>query len=56
MFDHAKDEGFLRDSHRDLVIEATSPETLLDLFDNFQPTSVAKWMDRDNSISNYLPN
>jgi uncharacterized protein (TIGR00730 family) len=47
MFDHAMDEGFLRDTHRDLVIEATTPETLLDLFDNYQPKPVAKWMDQN---------
>jgi uncharacterized protein (TIGR00730 family) len=47
MFDHATDEGFLRDAHRDLVIEATKPEVLLDLFDNYQPQAVAKWMDQN---------
>ena len=47
MFDHATDEGFLRDAHRDLVIEATKPEILLDLFDNYQPQSVAKWMEQN---------
>ncbi len=47
MFDHAMDEGFLRDAHRDLVIEATSPEILLNLFANYQPAPLAKWMDRD---------
>lgn len=44
MFDHATDEGFLRDAHRDLVIEATKPEILLDLFKTYQPQPVAKWM------------
>ena len=44
MFDHATDEGFLRDTHRDLVIEATKPEILLDLFKTYQPQPVAKWM------------
>ncbi len=47
MFDHAMDEGFLRDAHRDLMIEATKPEILLDLFDNYQPKPVAKWMDQN---------
>ncbi len=47
MFDHAMNEGFLRDAHRNLVIEATKPEILLDLFDNYQPQSVAKWMDQN---------
>ncbi len=46
MFDHSMNEGFLRDVHRELVIEAAEPETLLDLFENYQPQSVGKWMDR----------
>ncbi len=47
MFDHARDEGFLRDTHRDLVMESTTPETLLELFDNYQPKPVVKWMGLD---------
>ena len=47
MFDHAMEEGFLRDTHRNLVIEATTPERLLDLFDDYQPKPVAKWMDQN---------
>ena len=37
MFDHAMREGFLRDTHRAMVIEATEPETLLELFAKYQP-------------------
>ena len=47
MFDHALREGFLRDTHRALVIEATEPETLLDLFAKYQPQHVEKWLDRE---------
>lgn len=47
MFDHATVEGFLRHIHLDLVIEATKAEILLDLFDNYQPQSIAKWMDQN---------
>jgi uncharacterized protein (TIGR00730 family) len=47
MFDHATDEGFLRTAHRDLVLEATKPEILLELFDNYQPKPVVKWMGLD---------
>ena len=47
MFDHAMAEGFLREAHRDLVIEATKPEILLDLLANYQPQAVAKWMDQN---------
>ena len=47
MFDHAMREGFLRDLHRALVIEATEPETLLDLFAKHQPQHVEKWLDRE---------
>ncbi len=47
MFDHAMREGFLRDTHRALVIEATEPETLLELFAKYQPQHVEKWLDRE---------
>jgi uncharacterized protein (TIGR00730 family) len=47
MFDHATDEGFLREAHRDLVLESTKPETLLELLDNYQPKPVVKWMGLD---------
>lgn len=47
MFDHAMREGFLRDTHRALVIEATEPETLLDLLAKHQPQHVEKWLDRE---------
>ena len=47
MFDHAMREGFLHDSHRALVIEATEPESLLDLFAKYQPQHVEKWLGRE---------
>ncbi len=47
MFDHAMREGFLRDTHRAMVIEATEPETLLELFAKYQPQHIEKWLDRE---------
>lgn len=48
MFDHAVAEGFLRDSHRALVLEAATPGHLLDAFAAFQPQYIQKWLDLDN--------
>jgi hypothetical protein len=47
MFDHAVAEGFLRDSHRALVLEANAPELLLDALAKYQPQSAEKWLDLD---------
>lgn len=47
MFDHAVAEGFLRDSHRALVLEANAPELLLDALAKYQPHSAEKWLDLD---------
>jgi uncharacterized protein (TIGR00730 family) len=47
MFDHAVAEGFLRDSHRALVLEAAEPDGLLQAFGTFQPQYLQKWLDLD---------
>lgn len=47
MFDHAVAEGFLRDSHRALVLEAAEPDGLLQAFGTFQPQGLQKWLDLD---------
>jgi hypothetical protein len=47
MFDHAMNEGFLRDSHRALVLEASEPEALLNKLEKYQPQFAEKWLDLD---------
>lgn len=47
MFDHAMNEGFLRDTHRALVLEAREPEQLLEALAKYQPQFAEKWLDLD---------
>ncbi len=47
MFDHAVAEGFLRDTHRALVLKASEPEQLLDALEKYQPQFAEKWLDLD---------
>ncbi len=44
-FDFVAAQGFIRPEHRSLLLEASSPELLLELMTNWTPTSVAKWAD-----------
>ncbi|HEX8454729.1 MAG TPA: TIGR00730 family Rossman fold protein [Longimicrobium sp.] len=44
LFDHAVREGFVREAHRGLVLEATEPATLLDAMARFQPPTMEKWI------------
>ena len=48
MFDHAVAEGFLRDAHRALILEAAAPDRLLDALTAYRPQQVEKWLDLDN--------
>jgi uncharacterized protein (TIGR00730 family) len=46
--DHAVAEGFLRASHRDLLLVADEPEELLDRLAAWRPPPAAgKWLDRE---------
>ncbi len=47
MFNHATAEGFLRDTHRALVLEGCEPESLLDALEQYQPQIAEKWLDLD---------
>jgi len=47
--DHAVGERFLRQENRDLLLWATEPDKLLDLFENYRPSHVPKWIDRDQT-------
>ena len=47
--DHAVGERFLRAENRNLLLWATEPDKLLDLFENYRPSHVAKWIDRNQT-------
>src|SRR5579872_2712912 len=52
LFDHARAEGFVRPAHRDLVLEESDPERLLDRLAAWQPPGparVEKWIERDET-------
>ena len=48
-FDHAVAEGFFRPQHRAMLLVADEPEQLLDAFADWQPPTVHKWIDRDET-------
>jgi uncharacterized protein (TIGR00730 family) len=48
-FDHAVAERFIRPEHRRLVLVDATPEGLLAQLEAYEPPSVAKWLDRDET-------
>jgi len=48
-FDHAVAEGFIRPRHRDMLIVSEDPVVLLDAFAAYEPPTVHKWIDRDET-------
>jgi uncharacterized protein (TIGR00730 family) len=44
LFDHAAREGFVREAHRRLVLEASQPAALLDAMAGFQAPVTEKWI------------
>ena len=42
-FDNARDRGFLRAEHRDMLIVADTAAALLDRFEHYSPPVVEKW-------------
>ena len=48
-FDGAVAEGFLRPQHRDMLHVAADADALLDALESWQPPSVHKWIDRDET-------
>ncbi len=44
LFDHATREGFVREAHRALVLEAREPAALLEAMAGFQPPATEKWI------------
>lgn len=47
--DHAVEEGFVRPEHRDLLSVTDDPETLLDAFEAYEPPTVEKWLDQEET-------
>jgi uncharacterized protein (TIGR00730 family) len=47
--DHARTEGFLRPAHRDTLLRATDPTTLLDLLATSRPPAATKWIALDQT-------
>jgi uncharacterized protein (TIGR00730 family) len=43
--DHSIDERFVRREHRSMVIVSSSPDSLLERFDQYVPLVVPKWID-----------
>ncbi len=48
-FDHAVASGFIKAEHRQLVMMAEDPDTLLDQFLAYRPPAVERWLDRRGS-------
>jgi uncharacterized protein (TIGR00730 family) len=48
-FDHAVAEGFIRPQHREMLIVSDDPDVLLDAFAAYEPPTVHKWIDRDET-------
>jgi uncharacterized protein (TIGR00730 family) len=46
MADRARDQGFLRDAHRELLLSDTDPARLLDRLSNYTAPMADKWIDR----------
>jgi uncharacterized protein (TIGR00730 family) len=46
LFDHALAEQFLKPVYRSLVLEASDPDSLLELLANYRPQDPDKWSDR----------
>lgn len=44
MFDHAVAEGFVRTTHRGIVLEADDPASLLERMAAFRPPATEKWI------------
>jgi uncharacterized protein (TIGR00730 family) len=47
-FDHMVAQRFLRAEYRSAILTEAEPATLLDLFAEYQPTRVSKWIDRSD--------
>jgi uncharacterized protein (TIGR00730 family) len=48
--DNAVSEGFLRPAHRQLILEDSNPEFLLEKMRNLKPVPVEKWIDKEEEL------
>ncbi len=48
--DNAVTEGFLRPAHRQLILDDSNPEFLLEKMRNLKPLPVEKWIDRESEL------
>ncbi|MFH1139021.1 MAG: TIGR00730 family Rossman fold protein [Pseudomonadota bacterium] len=48
--DQARASGFLRSEHRDMLLSASDPAALLNLFQAHRPAVVDKWLDREAAL------
>jgi uncharacterized protein (TIGR00730 family) len=48
--DNAVNEGFLRPAHRQLILEDSDPEILLEKMRNLKPVPVEKWLEREEDL------
>jgi uncharacterized protein (TIGR00730 family) len=48
--DNAVREGFLRPAHRQLILEDSNPEFLLEKMRNLKPVPVEKWIEREEDL------
>lgn len=48
--DNAVSEGFLRPAHRQLILEDSNPEILLEKMRNLKPLRLEKWIEREEDL------
>jgi len=49
LFNKGVDDGFIHPSTRELVLDATDPDVLLDKLSYYKPPIVEKWIERDEA-------
>ncbi|MCA9030266.1 MAG: TIGR00730 family Rossman fold protein [Planctomycetaceae bacterium] len=49
LFDHARDQKFLRPQHRDIVVVDSAPDRLIDQMLAMKTTTVEKWLNENQS-------
>jgi len=50
LLDQARDEGFVREVHRGLLLADTDPAALLDRMAAYQAPAVVKWVEKDSQL------
>ena len=49
MLDHAVQEQFLRKEHREMLLEASTPEAMIEALRGYVPRYVKKWITRNET-------